>query len=442
MTITMNRFKRAAAALGAMAAGALVLSGCGVTGAGDGSGGGGGLSPDASAGTTGEVNVLFMKQAGYTEDDIATMIEDFNQEYPDVTVNPTFVSYEALHDKIVTAAPSGTYDVVLMDVIWPAEFASTGIVADITDRYPAEWNDEMLGGALITAKYQGKYYGVPWYPSTKLFYYNADMVEKVGASESDLETWDGVLEVAKKIKEQEGVQYPIAWSWGQAEALICDYAQVLGAFGGQFTDDSGKLIINQGPGVEALTWMKKTIDDGLTNPNSTTFLEDDVSKTMATGQAAFSLNWESTFRDLNDPSISQVVDQVGVLATPKGQSGERPGVNGAMALGIASRAKNPDAAWNFITFISSQQEQEKFVKSTLPSWKASYEDESVTKTNPEVFAAAKIAYDSSILRPQVPDYSPVSLIIQVELQNALLGKKSPQQAMDDAVAAGNDVLND
>ena len=55
------------------------------------------------------------------------------------------------------------------------------------------------------------------------------------------------------------------------------------------------------------------------------------------------------------------------------------------------------------------------------------------RANPEVFAAAGLAYDSMILRPAGANYNSVSQILQVELQNALLGKKSPQQALDDAV---------
>ena len=101
---------------------------------------------------------------------------------------------------------------------------------------------------------------------------------------TDVKTWDGVLAVAKKMKDAGVVQYPIAWSWAQAEALICDYAEMLGAYGGQFTDDSGKLDINKGAGVQALECMKKSIDEGLTDPASTTFLEDDTDKSMAARQ--------------------------------------------------------------------------------------------------------------------------------------------------------------
>ncbi|MGH3358869.1 MAG: extracellular solute-binding protein [Nocardioidaceae bacterium] len=416
--------------LAAAAVVALMTSACSVTGADSDSG---------SAGSgTGTINVLLMKQAGYSEDDIAKMVSSFEDRNPDIDVETTLVSFEALHDKIVTSAAAGTYDVVLTDVIWPAEFASKGLIEDVTERIPDSWTDDMFAGALNTAEYNGKYYGAPWGPSTKLFYYNTAMLEKVGATPADVKTWDGVLDVARKLKDA-GVKYPISWSWAQAEALICDYAQLLGAFGGEFTDDEGNLVINNEAGVKTLTWMKKTIDEGLTNPASTTFLEDDVSKTMAQGETAFSLNWGSTYRDLTDPSISQITDDVGVSATPAGPSGERPGVNGTMALSITSTSDNQDAAWTFIEDVTSAHVQEQYVESSLPNWKASLEKPKVLDVNRPVFEASEVAFEDSILRPQVPDYTGVSTAIQVELQKALLGEKSPQDALDDAVAAAEEL---
>lgn len=432
MRITSTGRHRAFAGLALAATAALALSACSVTGAGTSSGGEG----DG----TGTINALFMKQAGYSETDINTMIKDFEKKNPKITVKPTFVAYEALHDKIVTSAPAGTYDIVYSDVIWPAEFASKGIITDVSKRFPESWKKDMLGGALTSAEYKGKYYGVPWGPSTKLFFYNKDMLAKVGASADDVKTWDGVLAVAKKLKDAGVVQYPLAWSWAQAEALMCDYAVMLGAYGGQFTDDSGKLVINKGAGVQALEFMKKSIDEGLTDPASTTFLEDDTDKSMAAGKTAMELNWESTFRDQNDPSISKVVGQVAVTAPPAGPDGDNPGVNGSMALSIGAKSKNQAAAWKFIEYITSEAVQDKYVKSSMTNWKASYTKPDVTESNPEVFAAAGKAYDNMILRPPVPNYNTVSQAIQVELQNALLGKKSPQQALDDAVKSANETL--
>jgi len=390
-------------------------------------------------GTGGKVtlNALFMQQAGYSQDQIDAMIKAYTTANPNVTVNPTYVAYEALHDKIVTAAPAGTYDVVLVDVIWPAEFATKNILMDVTSRYPASWKDDMLGGAYTTAEFNGKFYGVPWGPSTKFFYVNEDMIAKVGATDADLDTWDGVLAVAKKLKDQGVVQFPLAWSWSQAEAVICDYGQLLGAFGGQFTDAGGKLDVNNTVGVQTLTWMKKTMDDGLTNPASTTFIEDDVQKALAQGQTAFGLNWESTFAALQDPAQSNVVGKIHILPTPRGPSGNRPGINGAMALGIPTKSKNADAAWNLITYLTSQPVQNQYPTGWLPNWKTSYDNQAITSQAPELFTAAAVGYSSLILRPTVPNYNAASAALQAEIQKALLGSETPQQAMDAAVKAAS-----
>jgi len=405
---------------------AFALSACGTPAA-----------PSTTGGTdqTVTLNALFMDQAGYSQDQINQMISSFEDANPNIKVNAKFVAYEALHDAIVTSAAAGTYDVVLLDVIWPAEFATTGIIQDVTDRFPASWQNDMLGGAYHTAEYMGKMYGVPWGPSTKFLYYNTDMVSAVGGTDADLQTWDGVLKIAQKIKDAGLAQYPIAWSWAQAEAVVCDYGQLLGAFGGQFTDASGKLDVNNAVGVQTLDWMKKTIDDGLTNPASTTFLEDDVQKALAQGQTAFGLNWESTFAALQDPSQSTVVGKIKMIPTPEGPTGLRPGINGAMALSIPTKSAHTDEAWQLITFLTSQEQQNRFPTGWLPNWKSSYTDPSVTSQAPEVFAAAAIGYQDLILRPAVPNYTAASTALQAQIQAALLGQKTSQQAMDDAVAA-------
>ena len=55
-----------------------------------------------------------------------------------------------------------------------------------------------------------------------------------------------MLDAARALKSAGVVEYPLVWSWQQAEALICDYAQLLGAFGGTFLDDAGKPAFQHG----------------------------------------------------------------------------------------------------------------------------------------------------------------------------------------------------
>jgi multiple sugar transport system substrate-binding protein len=248
---------------------------------------------------------------------------------------------------------------------------------------------------------------------------------------SQLDTWDGVLKAARALKANGVTKYPLIWSWQQAEALICDYATLLGAFGGTFLDGSGKPAFQNGGGVQALEFMHQSITDGLTNPTSTQSLEEDVRRVFSAGQASMAMNWTYMFGMANDPKQSQVPGQVEVLQTPSGPGG-RPGVNGSMALALSAESKNQDAAWKYITYLTSQPVQNNFALSSLPVWKSSYDDPAVVKTNPAVVKQAKKQLTDLILRPQVKSYNAISQVLQTEIQNALLGKKSAQQALNDA----------
>ena len=380
----------------------------------------------------GKINALFMQQAGYSEADIRAMTADFTKANPKITVEPTFVAYEALHDKIVAAAAAGTYDVVLIDVIWPAEFGSKHIVTDVTANFPASWKSDMLGGALATASYQNHYYGVPWILDTKYFFYNTDMLSKAGVNPSSLSTWDGVLTAAQTLKDKKVVDFPLIWSWKQAEALICDYTQLLGAYGGKFLSDDGKSIaFDTGGGLQALQFMKHTLDTGLSNKNSLESLEEDVRKIFSDGQAAMALNWTYMYNAANDPAQSKVAGKVGVTTTPSGPAGG-PGVNGSMALCVSSGSKNQKAAWTYVTYLTSADVQNKYAKSSLPCWSKSYDDQQVLSTSPQMVPVAKKELANLIARPQVPKYNEISQVLQTEVQKALLGSKTPKQALTDA----------
>ena len=331
----------------------------------------------------------------------------------------------------VAAAPAGTYDVVLIDVIWPAEFGTKKLIADVSSKWPASWKEQMLGGAVATPQYKSIFYGVPWILDTKYFYFNSAHLAKAKVDASQLDTWDGVLKAARAVKASGVTKYPLIWSWQQAEALICDYATLLGAFGGTFLDGSGKPAFQKGGGVQALEFMHQSMTDGLTNPTSTQSLEEDVRRVFSAGQASMAMNWTYMFGMANDPKQSQVPGQVEVLQTPSGPGG-RPGVNGSMALALSAESKNQDAAWKYITYLTSQPVQNKFALSSLPVWKSSYDDPAVVKTNPAVVKQAKKQLADLILRPQVKNYNAISQVLQTEIQNALLGKKSAQQALNDA----------
>lgn len=413
--------------LGALAGVGVLLSACGVSGG------------RSSTGGDGTLRALFMQQAGYSVDDINAMTKAFETANPGVKVENTFVAYEALHDKIVISAPAGTYDVVLIDCIWPTELASKKMIVDITDRYPADWANDILPGTLSTVTYQGRRYGVPWLPGGKVFFYNKDLLAKAGVDTAQMASWDGCIAAAKTLKQKKIVEFPFIWSWAQAEAIICDYTQLLGAFDGSFLGSDGKPAWNTGGGLHALEWMVQTLQEGLSNPASTKALEDDVKKSLLQNEAAMALNWDYVYAASHDPKETQNPGQLVVTTTPKGPTGKNPSVDGGMGLAVTAGSKDPDAAWKLCAFLASPQQQIAHSANSLPVWKSAYTSE-LSKGRDELVQADQKTYENLISRPAVPSYNAVSQVLQAALQAALLGQKSPKKALDDAADEAKSLL--
>lgn len=382
------------------------------------------------------LNALFMAQAAYSEADIRAMTDAFSKANPDIKVNLEFVPYEGLHDKTVLAQGSGTgYDVVLFDVIWPAEYAKNKVLVDVSDRITPDMKAGVLPGAWTTVQYDGKSWGMPWILDTKYLFYNKAMLAKAGIAEPP-KTWDELTKDAQILKDKGIVQYPIAWSWAQAEAVICDYTTLVSAYKGDFFKGDQPDFMNGG-GLDALTYMVNSYKSGLTNPNSKEFLEEDVRHVFENGEAAFALNWTYMYAMANDPKDSKIAGQVGVEPAPgvAGKS-EMSAVNGSMGLGITSTSKHPDEAWKYITYMTSQKVQNDYAKLSLPIWASSYTDPAVTKGQEDLIAAAKQALAVMYPRPATVDYQAMSAALQQAIQKALLGQASPADALAAAAQGG------
>jgi multiple sugar transport system substrate-binding protein len=379
-----------------------------------------------------KINALFMAQAAYSEADVRAMTDAFTKANPDVTVNLEFVPYEGLHDKTVLAQGSGGgYDVVLFDVIWPAEYATNKVLVDVTDKVTPEMKSGVLPGAWTTVEYEGKHYGMPWILDTKYLFYNKEILEKAGIKNPP-KTWAELSQQAKTIKDKGLLATPIAWSWSQAEAAICDYTTLVSAYGGSFIKD-GKPVFQTGGGLDALNYMVDSYKSGLTNPNSKEFLEEDVRRVFQNGEAAFALNWTYMYNMANDPKDSKVAGKVGVVPAP-GVEGKSTvsAVNGSMGLGITSTSRHPDEAWKYITFMTSQPTQNQYAKLSLPIWASSYDDPAVTKGQEELIAAAKIGLAAMYPRPTTPKYQELSTALQQAVQESLLGQAKPEDALKTA----------
>ncbi|MFH8133261.1 extracellular solute-binding protein [Pantoea osteomyelitidis] len=385
------------------------------------------ISGYASAAT--ELSALFMSQAAYSESDVRAMTADFEKAHPDIHINLEFVPYEALHDKIVAARGAGSngYDVVLFDDMWPAEFSKFNMLKDVTSDFTPELKSKIFAGALTTVTWKDKQYGMPWILDTKYLYYNKAMLAKAGIT-TPPQTWQQVMEQSQILKQKGIVKYPLVWSWSQAEALVCDYTTMVSAFKGDFTTN-GKLDFTNAGALKAVSFMKDSLDKGVTNPNSREYLEEDVRKVFSNGDAAFALNWTYMYNMANDPKQSKVAGDVGIIAAPGDAPGEVASMNGSMGLGVTQTSSHPDQAWQYISYLTSQPVQNKYARLSLPIWKSSYQDPAVRKDQEALIDAADKALNVMLMRPIIPDYSRLSNMLQQHLQQILQGQETPEAGM-------------
>lgn len=400
----------------------------------------------APAGQAATIHVLTMDQAAMSVDQMNEVARGFEAANPGIKVEMTYVPYEQVHDKFVTgmAANPPAYDVVMTDVIWYDEFVKAGYLADVTSKITPDMKQNIFPTAWNVVTRGGKAYGMPWLLDTKYLYYNIDMLKQAGFDKPPA-TWEELVTQAKAIKDKGLAEFPIIWSWAQAEAAICDFTALLYGNGGKFLDNAGKPVFNDDKGVQVLTWMKKTIDDGLSNPASVSDLENNVLDSFNQGKAAFALNWLFMYDTANfDTSKSQVTGKIGITTIPVFQSMagslKSASVDGSSGFSVAATSPNIDAAFKYVEYLTSEQTQMKYSSNQLPIWSTAYKGdnlktlEAATRSNPVTVPIFEEQFKYAVLRPNIPYYQEGSTALQLALQQALTGQKSPKDALDAAAA--------
>src|SRR5258706_10776231 len=391
--------------------------------------------PEASGQVT--IQVLTMVRAGLKRAEIEQIARDFEAKTPDIKFVMKYLATVFVPDKITTgmAATPPAYDAAMIDVIWPDEFIKAGYLLDVTDRVTPEMQAGIFPASWNGVTRNGKVYGMPWLMDVKYFMYNKDILQKAGFNNPPA-TWEELADQAKVIKEKGLAEFPITWSWNQKEGVTCDFAVLLFGNGGSFVDASGKPAFNNDKGVEILSWMKQTIDDGLSNPSAISSDEMAVEADFLAGKSAFAVNWLFPYADSNDAAKSQIVGQAAfapmpVLAAGKSAGIQGSSVDGSSSFAIMATTPYPDQTWKFLSYLASDEVQTKYSAEMLPIWQADFEGDKLNAllaanpTNPVTVPAFKAQFPFANERPTVPYYNEASAALQLAIQEALTGIKPP-----------------
>jgi len=408
------------------------------SGGGGGGGGGGASSSSSESGATKGAKTIDPSlaenakgtvtycQGKDTSGNAHYMIDEFNKKYGP-NLKAKLVEFPASADEQRNQfiqrqqAKSGDCDVFSSDVIWTAEFASQKWLYDMTP-YMQEKKADYIDAPIETVTYDGKIWGVPESSDAGLLYYNTNKVKEIPA------TWQ---EVYKQAKAKGGIVYQGA----AYEGLTCDFLELFFGAGGEvLSKDGTKATIADGDaGVKALSFMVDGIKDGAAPKAVTTYMEPESLAAFQNGKYAYMRNWPYAYA-LNQKA-KKVKDNFDVGPQPTFEGGEKAGILGGHNSVVSVYSKNPGGALKLIEHIGSPEIQKAYaVQFSLSPVKAAiYDDPAVQKAIP--FATAlREGITNARARPVSPVYPQISQAIYKNVNAALSGQKSPQDAIKQAQA--------
>ncbi len=354
------------------------------------------------------------------------------EEQTGVKINLVSQNYDDTKTKVSTSVAGGVADIAYVDVVWPAEFAAMGILLPLDEYITPESIADVIPATIDQLKFQGSTYGVPFANNGKWMFYNKKMLAD-GGYDAPPTTWDELKAMSIDLQQKGICKYGIAWAGVQAEGLLCDMTTMLSAFGGAWTDEEGKMTFNSEAGVNALNFMRQSIEEGWADPASTTYTDRDALDPFIAGDTPFVMNWSFAWVLSNDPSQSQVAGNVGVCLIPGTENVVSGSVTGGGGLGVLSCTKYPEYAWKFLELCLSYDVQLNGLEncSTMPCLNSLFEDPAIQEKY-EYLAMfyPQFAYAKS--RPAVARYSEWSNILQQAISSVLIGETDAKTALDTA----------
>jgi multiple sugar transport system substrate-binding protein len=437
--------KRFAAAL--LAALVLFVAACGGDDdEGGGGGGGGGAAKQEETGVTKGVkkaptlaasqsakgNVTFCLGKDTSGNQTAA-VKDFNAKFGGEGLTAKLLEFPTSADEQRNQfvqrqeAKSGECDVFFSDVIWTAEFAAQKWLLDMTD-YVNERKADFIPSTLETIHFDNKYFGVPQASDAALMYYRDDKVDAVP------DTWQ---ELYTEAQSKGGIVYQGA----SYEGLTCDFLELAFAAGGKVLSDDGKKSeINSPANLKALQFMVDGVKSGAAPKAVTTYMEEESRRAFESGKYAFMRNWSYAYA-LGNTKGSKVKGKFKVAPFPTFEGAGKAAILGGHNLVISAFSKNPQGAVKLIDYLTSAEvEKVNFAKfSITPTTVATYDDPEVKKAIP--FAAElKANVEAAHSRPVTPVYPQVSQAIYKNVNAALSGQTSPQEALKKADSQINSAL--
>jgi multiple sugar transport system substrate-binding protein len=347
--------------------------------------------------------------------------------------------YADLYTKLVTGfeTDDATYDLVMLDDPWMPKFGTMGALTDLgplgieqdPDIAQIVWDVGTWPpphGAVPPTEVEkpAELLGVTIVGNVQMFMYRCDITSEPPAD------YDEVLARAQEQNAPDFAGYIIR---GKAtNPVVADFLPILWSFGGDVFDEDWNVVFDS---EESLAAVKFLVEDlravAQADPANTD--AGDRSRLMAIGQGYQSSIWPGEVNTIVLGEGTTVEGDVCFTPIPPGPGGSGVGMMGNWMLAVPKASQNQQAAADFIAWMLEADTQLTYAENDgIPSRTSVLQDESLAEANPYFPVLAEALQAPPDWRPRTDQWNAVEAIIGTELNGALAGLKSAEDAVASA----------
>ena len=362
--------------------------------------------------------------------------------------------YSDAYNKQVLLGTAGSdeYDIMVLDCIWLPIFVKNKWVQPLEPleakaKEKIEWNAFLPGIVEAYDVIDGQHWAAPVDFFIEVMAYRTDLFAKAGINEP-AKTWDEFKAHAEKLNDPANNVFGVATMPGEQDGGYSEWTVRLASLpmppnSTQFVWDRSfkPMLEHDGNGKKALDrWLEIK---PFTAPGANEMGYAEATNAYMQGNAAMYINWFGFFPDIENPETSKVLGKVAYALPPREKlEGKRHDYIGGYQIAIAANAPKPDAAYQFIAFVTSAEGQNIMLEAGASGAYRSdvYETEKwLTK-----FPFLKPVKETEVLVPLtsgLAEYVEMQRTVYDQLFAAWVGKSTSQQAITTANKNLDELMN-
>ncbi len=372
---------------------------------------------------------------GSTRDVIMQAVVEFS-EANDITINDVAYPFNEYLNQIILQARGGNLSgLVQMDVAWMAPLASLGVLEDLGD-YIEEgvYADASLGSCQV----DGVQYGIPWTTASIGMVANQELLEAAGvtAIPTTIAEFEVALE-ALRAYDSDIIPYAAMTDVAQLKDII----PWVWTYGGTVINEDGEVVLNDAGTIAAVEWFADLLSRGLIAADVDRF---DARQLFAQGRVGF---YEDAIVARALAATNKPADlELTVVPVPRPvlNEGDQPqSLFWGHCLAVIAD-DSAETAIDFALYLTSDEvpTTRYFTELSLPPTNISFL-ESETFAN-DTYVSGWTSQITSTARPNpFWPYAEAALmegILGEQVQAVLIGRRSAQEAMDEAAEDIADLL--